>query len=886
VDQALRSRRAAGAIVARRELFERLSGAARVTVVSAPAGSGKTWLLRSWIAEAGLADRVGWVSVPREEHDPQRFWISVLDALRDTRSGGSAVRALTPSPDLDRGAIAERLLEDIGSLDDPLWLVIDDLQELRSDGALRQLALLLMRAPPELRCVLSTRSDLRLGLHRLRLEGELTELRADDLRFSLDQARALFEAAGVRLPETALAQLHQRTEGWCAGLRLAALAMAGKPDPERFAAEFGGSERTVAEYLVAEVLERQPEVSRQLLLRTSILERVNGPLADLLTGRSGGQQILQELEEAGAFVMSLDARRTWFRYAQMFAELLESELRQTAPASPAALHDAAAGWFAAHGHPVEAIRHAQAAGHWNLAVRLLSDHWFTLQMTGQEATAHALLARFPSDVVAVDPELPVLVAADEMMSGSLAEAERRLASATHRASSVPAERRPHVQALLAGVRLGAARRRTDLAAIVEEALRILAPTAARASAELEPEVGEELRAVVLAHLGVAELWTGRLTDAEHHLEHARALAHRIGRPYVEVLCLAHRAVPLLYRSFKLARCESMEAIERAREHGWGETPVAGIAYTVLGAILVWQADLDEAQRYLDRAQRALRAELDPAAGLALRLVRGHLEMVSGRDQEALATLTAAVRLDQLLATPHALAAQAHALRLQAMLRLGETGRVERNLAELDDELRETAEMRVVFAELRLAQDDAEGAAAALAPVLDGSVAVPHPAWLIEPLLLEAIARDALADTSAAGRALERALDLAEPDGLVWPFLFHPAPELLERHSRHHTTHASMVSEIRTQLGDERRASPLRGPGPLLEPLSESEARVLRYLPTNLSAPEIALELYVAVSTVKTHIHHIYGKLGVHGRSEAVERARALGLLAPSSLRAA
>jgi LuxR family transcriptional regulator, maltose regulon positive regulatory protein len=320
-----------GAIVSRRALFERLAEAARVTEVSAPAGSGKTILLRSWIREAGLADRVAWVTVQGEERDPQRFWIAVADALRGTSAGAARVRPLTAAPDLDGWAIVERLLADVSSLRDRTWLVVTDLHELTSAEALRQLELLVLRAPLELRFVLSTRHDLRLGLHRLRLEGQLTEIRAEDLRFTVDEARALFDAAGVVLPESALELLYKRTEGWAAGLRLAALSLAGRPDPERFATEFSGSERTVAEYLLAEVLGRQSTEVRRLLLRTSVLERVNGPLADLLTGGSSGERILQDLEAAGAFVFSLDAARSWFRYHQLFADLLQLELRRTAP---------------------------------------------------------------------------------------------------------------------------------------------------------------------------------------------------------------------------------------------------------------------------------------------------------------------------------------------------------------------------------------------------------------------------------------------------------------------------------------------------------------------------------------------------------------------------
>jgi LuxR family transcriptional regulator, maltose regulon positive regulatory protein len=235
--------------VPRPALWERLAEAARVTLVSASPGSGKTVLLRSWINAAGLAKSAAWVPLGRDERDPQRFWLAVLDALRQTAAGSALVRALTAAPDLDGWEIVERLLKDLAPLDERLWLVLDDLHELRSAEARQQLELLVMRAPEELRFVLATRHDVRLGLHRLRLEGELTEIRAADLRFSLAEARELLAAAGVQLSEPALGVLYERTEGWAAGLRLAALSLAGHPDPERFAAGFSGSERTVAEYL-------------------------------------------------------------------------------------------------------------------------------------------------------------------------------------------------------------------------------------------------------------------------------------------------------------------------------------------------------------------------------------------------------------------------------------------------------------------------------------------------------------------------------------------------------------------------------------------------------------------------------------------------------------
>jgi LuxR family maltose regulon positive regulatory protein len=854
--------------------------------VLAPAGSGKTSLLRSWIHEMGLSANVAWVSVQHEEHDSQHFWISVLDALRCTAAGSTLVRGLTAAPNLEGEAIAERLLEDLAALENQVWLVLDDLHELRSSETLRQLELLLMRAPDELRFVLSSRHDLQLGLHRVRLDAGLTELRAEDLRISVDQARALFEAAGVKLSDSALASLVDRTEGWAAGLRLAALSLAGHPDPERLAAEFSGSERTVAEYLVAEVLDRQSEEVRQLLLRTSVLQRVSGPLADALTRTSGGERILHELEEAGAFVVSLDAQRTWFRYHHLFADLLQLELRRTAPDEVAPLHDAAAEWYAEHGYPVEAIRHAQMAENWQAAARLLSDHWFGLYLDGQAATGHELLARFPSGAVANDAELAAVAAADELDRGSLEQAERYLALAARGPGSVLAERRERFQVMLAVLRLSLARQRGSLPAVIDEAQRLLAQVGTPDPAQLG--FGSELRALALISLGTAEIWGARVDDGERHVEQGVALARRIDRPYLEILGLlrfAGFAVPrfagFAVPSLTLVAERCMNAIELARRHGWSEQPILGIAYTLFGGALVGQGRLEEAEPWLERAQRTLRAEVEPIAGVILRAARGLLDLLRGRDAEALRAFRAVKQLSNLGLPPRVVALRWEALLLQTRVRLGEVEAVESALAELDEQDREAGEMRIALGVLRLAQDDAQAATAALAPVLDGSTSsTTTRSSVVAAFLLEAIARDALGDAEAAGRAVERSLELAEPDRLVWPFLVHRAPELLDHQRGRRTAHAALVSEILDLLAGDK-PSPRGESERLREPLTESEIRVLRYLPTNLSQPEIAGELSLSVHTVNTHIRHLYTKLGAHRRGEAVERARGLGLLAPS-----
>jgi LuxR family maltose regulon positive regulatory protein len=872
----------AGGVVSRPGLFERLGASARVTVVSAPPGSGKTVLLRSWIGQAGLAGRAAWVPAGRGERDPQRFWLSVLGALRQTVPGSALVRAVTAAPDLDGWAITERLLKDLAPLAERVWLVIDDVHELASAEALRQLELLVMRGPAELRVVLATRHDVRLGLHRLRLEGELTEIRAADLRFSLAEARELLAAAGVQLSEPALGVLYERTEGWAAGLRLAALSLAGHPDPERFAAGFSGSERTVAEYLLAEVLERQGEEVRRLLLRTAILEQVNGELADLLTGGEGGERILQDLEEANAFVVALDAARSWFRYHRLFAGLLQLELRRAAPGEVSGLHRVAAGWYAEHGFPVEAVRHAQGAQDWGLASRQLADAWPGLHLGGQAATVHAILAGFPAEARAADAELAALAAADELARGSLEEAKRYLALAALGSVSVAAGRRGQVQLLLGVVGLLLARQRGNLPAVAEEARRLQAMAEAPDAAQ--PGLGGELRALALINLGMAEYGAARFEEAQRHLEQGVALARRIGRPYLEFTGLAYQAAVDILRSSARGAERSRQAIELAERHGWTDESAAGIAYVVLANSLAGQGRPEEAEPWVQRAERTVRAEAEPAAAVGVHYARGLIELARGRDTDALAAFRAAERLGGLLAAPHFLIPPTRARLLQALVRLGELKQAEQALAELGEQDRDRGEIRMAVAALRLAQDDPDAAAAALAPVLDGSAPIIPLTLQVQSFLLEAIARDALGDPGAAERALERALDLAEPDGMLLPFLLHPAPGLLERHARHRTAHAALLAEIRGLLAGRRPAPPPAAAQPPLEPLSDSEIRVLRYLPTNLSAPEIASELYVSPSTVKTHIHHLYAKLGTHRRGEAVARARALGLLAPSARR--
>ncbi len=428
-------------MVLRHRLFQRLAEADAVTVVSAPAGSGKTSLLRSWIADAGLGGHAGWSTVQRDERDGQRFWRSVRDALAGVAGGGALAGRAGLAVAVDSEVLVERLLSDLRSLSEPAVLVIDDLHELHSDDALASLELFLTRRPEHLRVVLLTRAALGLGLHRLRLTGALTELRAEDLRFSAQETRELLETSGIALSDAAVVSLHERTEGWAAGLRLAAGSLAGHPDPESFVSEFCGTERTVAGYLLAEVLERQPPEVRDLLLRTSVLERISGPLADALTGGSGSERILHELESANMFVTALDVGRSWFRYHPLFADLLRLELRRVNPTLVRPLHAAAARWHEQHGDVVEAIRHAQAAGDWPHAARLLADNQLELILGGYIDTVRALLDAFPADVPTTDPELALAFALARLYEGQHEEAAAHVAVAERLADGVGDDRR-------------------------------------------------------------------------------------------------------------------------------------------------------------------------------------------------------------------------------------------------------------------------------------------------------------------------------------------------------------------------------------------------------------------------------------------------------------
>ena len=864
-------------LIDRGDLLAALDRAAarKVTIISAPAGSGKTSLLRAWADRPGQRRRLALLQVQRDQQDAQQFWLALLEAVRRASAPAGRAEPAAATPEFNAAAMVDRVLSELADARGGITVVIDDLHELTSPEALAQLTRLLGNLPRHVRAMLTTRHDLQLGLHQLRLAGELAEIRAADLRFTERETRELLAASGIVLSGAGAALLYQRTEGWAAGLRLAALSLAGHPDPERFVAEFSGSDRTVAEYLIAEMLERQRPDVQDLLLRTSLLDRVNGELADVLTGRPGSEPILLGLADANAFVVPLDPERTWFRYHHLFGDLLRLELRRTLPAEVPALHRRAAGWFTARGQVVQAIRHTQAAGDWPEAARLLADHSFSLALDGQAQTMQALVRAFPPGED--QPELALVRAGGDLAQGRLDEAAAHLAVAEAHAATAPPDRQRRLRVAIASLKLALARRRGHLAGVIEQVRFLASPVTGQSEEDIA--LGSDLRAVALMNLGTAEAWTLGLPDAERHLREGAVLAREIGLPYLEVGCLAQLGFASKIHPFAMTQARCREAIALAERYGWGAEPVIAPALLSLAGTMVWTGEFDEGERWLRRAARALQTDTGPDISLLLHQTAGILHAGRGRHHEALQEFSAAEHLGSQLEGSHALASQVTGWLLATQARLGRPGEARAVLAAVDDERAGSGEIRNARAVICLAEGDPAGALGAVRDVLDGTAPVIGYVTVVEAHLLAGLAHRELGDLRAANQAAERALALAESDRLVLPFAMTGSRELLEALPRHETAHAALLADVLDVLHGSSPAAEKQPPPLDAEELSPGELRVLRYLPTNLSRPEIAGELSVSVNTVSTHVRSIYAKLQVRDRSSAVQRARELQLLA-------
>src|SRR5689334_8556054 len=599
------------AVLDRSDLLQMLDRAVskRLTIVSAPAGSGKTSLLRAWAECSTEGRRVAFVTVDRDQQDAALFWRAVLGGIRSIEPEPTSRAAAA----LDADELVETVASEVAQQADPVVLIIDDLHELRSADALDQLEHLLSMLPRFARVVLSSRRDPAIRLHKLRLADEIAEIRAADLRFTERETRELLAASQIRLSDRGIAALYRRTEGWAAGLRLAVISLNRHPEPERFIAEFSGTDHAIGEYLMAEMLEGQPREVQSMLLRTSIVERLNGELADLLGTRSGSEQMLLELEDANAFVVSLDAQRTWFRYHQLLADFLRLELRRRSADEVPGLHRKAARWFIDHGDAIEGVRHMLAAGDWLDAARVLADNLFSLTLDGQEGAIAVLLRSFPAGVSAENPELALAHAAVQLAQGWLEEAAAQLALGESHVQSVTPDRRRRLAVAIASLRLALARRSGKFTEAMEQVNLLEASIGDKSSEEIG--MSSELRAVALMNLGIVETWSGRFQDADRHLSEGAALAEAIGRPYIEVACRAYQALPP--GSLEPARERGRYALALADRYGFGDRPVVAPALGAMASMALWTGEFQEAERWLHRGWEVIRPDIDPASAVLL-----------------------------------------------------------------------------------------------------------------------------------------------------------------------------------------------------------------------------------------------------------------------------
>src|SRR5215218_9175575 len=572
-----------------------------LTLVSAPAGAGKTTLLTSWSSSRKPPGPLAWLSLDAADNNATSFWAYTLAALCQSGAvpSDSALCGLTPQPGPDERFLP-LLVSGLAALPTPVVLVLDDLHEINDAAVLEGLEFLLRHAPPQLRLVLASRFDPPLPLQRLLVSGQLAQVRAADLAFTVAEVAELLATSEdlPQLSEDDLAMLQARTEGWAAGLRLAALSLEGQPNPHRFVSELAGDDKSIADYLTGEVLDRQPEDMRSFLLRTSIVDELDGNLADALTGGHDGESMLARLERANGFVTAVGSRRSSYRYHPLFAELLRYELHREAPGQVIRLHRRAAGWYAAQGLTVQAIQQALMAKEWRYAAGLMAKHGPSLILRGDATALHDLVRQLPADLVQADPELVLLAAADGIVRGDPETAAAQLLAASERAAVLSEERRGRFALLLAIVNTALAWRVGDLDRVLvagEEAL------ASQSWAGMDGG-DDAARAITLSTVGGAALWAGQLDRAELHLRDGLAVALGAGLTLQQFACLSQLALVHVMRGeLSEALRWGTNAAEMAAEQDWSSSVQAAGGYLALAWACYYRDDLGEAGRYADQA---------------------------------------------------------------------------------------------------------------------------------------------------------------------------------------------------------------------------------------------------------------------------------------------
>jgi LuxR family maltose regulon positive regulatory protein len=856
-------------LVLRERLVKRLNEGTRgpLTLISAPAGFGKTSLLASWLA----ADprEVAWLA-PRRRLGEASFWAEWLTAIRRLAPPRSALSRITPPRAGTPSGFVLQLLNGFAQLEQPIVVVIDDFHTVQSVEIAATFDELLRAAPASLRLVLATRHDPMLPLHLLRASGELTELRARDLAFTPKEARELLDGLGVPVESQAFTTLLVRTEGWAAGLRLFMLSYRRNDGDSEVLESLAFDERPASEYLLAEVLKRQPDDMRDFLLATAVAERFTPDLADAMTGRTDSAHVAERLVAENLFIDRVDSQPVSYRYHNLFAELLRAELRHTERAWIPELHARAARWHFEHGAPMEAVQHALAAGDLDLLTMCLADGWFELLARTDTAFRSDVLAQISETDVDSSAQLSAVLASVDFISGQTRSGSRRLARAQKLRPKAPT---PSLQAVLTFAELLRCANRGSYPKTARLARKLLELAEA---GPFSVQAAETMRAIALSHLGLAEVALDRLRDAEAHLTEALEVARLADVPYAELAGLGGLAWLELIRG-RLRRSERIArgAVDLAQMRGWERSAHAALSLCALALVELEWDDLDAAEGHARELEEIARrtedvgARTGSAAILASLCLVGRspgvdvgLERVRGVAAD-LRTLESP-RLERWLSGLEARLLAATADRAGATALAGSAV----------DARPESPGLQAVRARLALSSGDTEGALAALAEPTDPS----YPMVAIERDVLRAVALRALGDERTALAALESALSRAEPEAIRRPFLSagRGIRELLAEHLRRAVSHRWFASELLRRL--EGGGGTRDAPAELLEPLSAREGEVLRFLPTMMSNADIASELYVSVNTVKTHVKSIYRKLEVTRRQDAVRRARHLHIL--------
>ena len=845
-----------------------------VTIVTAGAGWGKTLATAAWAAGGPAVGPVAWVSLDSTDNQPRAFWAYVVGALR----ASGAVAADNPLARLvpglgDEDELFRRLVAGLTELPVPVVLVLDDFHVVDDPGVLAAVTSLVRAPVPQLRLVLLTRADPTLPLHRLRLAGALGEIRSADLALTSADAAALLGRDGVVLGPGDAELLVERTEGWPAGLRLAALFLA-RDEPGHGPADFGGDDHAVVEYLAEEVLARYDPQAQQFLLRTSVAERLNASLAEQLSGQPRGQQRLEELAASNTFVVGLGSNGAWFRYHALLRQTLRHRLSVESPDAVPELHRRAARWFSDQGQPIEALHHAADAQDWDLLGRLLVTEALPLVLSVDRAALGAVLARIPTHRLADSPELALAGAARLLLANRFADMQPHLLRAGSQAPSSDPD-------VAAGTRIGLllfstaiSRTRGDIAGVVAAASRALDDLADQG---MTLPASRGYRAIALANLGTGQLWAGLLAEAEQTLTGALGEVEGTALDATRVnmlshLALAHAVSGRLHTGHALAS----RATSIVEQRGWAPMVQVAGAHLALAIVHLQRDEVDLALGALAEG-RAL-AAADRAPGMAVALFQIRIDAARGRLDAARAQLA---RLHQeVLAwqVPELLVRWLRVTEAEVDLAAGDPaaalGRL--RLDAPDDQGNLLISERLLRARALLDLADPHGAEEVLAPLVHADL---EPRATVELWVLTAVAADRLREDRRAGEALHRALVAAEPEGVRRPFVAwgqEPLPRLLSHAKALYPNARRFVEELEaggSAVAGRSSTSAAQGIS-----LTDREMSVLQYLPSMMTYPEIAGQLFVSVNTVKSHLRHLFAKLEVVNRRQAVTRARELGLL--------